>query len=98
MKRFLLASLVATTLGCGPLEPIPAAARATDEQAAAWSMSNVFCAARTSGVPLEMALRAAYRSTKELWGARIDTAGFPDLAAMAILARCPALTRPSTSI
>ena len=98
MRRILLASLIATTVGCGPLEPIHAAARATDEQAAAWSLSNVFCAARAAGVPVEMAIRAAYRSTKDLWGPRIDTATFPEMAATAIFARCPALTMQPTSI
>jgi hypothetical protein len=98
MKRFLLTAMAATTLGCGPLQPIPANARANDYQAAAWSFASVFCNARGSGVPFDMAMRTAFVSAQELWGSRVLAPGFSQLAAAAIYARCEGLAKPPTTI
>lgn len=98
MKRFILATIAATTLGCGPMQPIPVGAKPTEAQAAAWSIANVFCSARASGADFNQALRTAFTSSADLWGRVVYAPGFSQLAAVAIVRRCEALAKPSVSI
>lgn len=98
MNRFILATIAATTVGCGPLQPIPANANPADQQAAAWGLANVFCTARANGVSFTAALRTAFISSEQVWGRRMYAPGFSQLAAAAIVTRCESMAKPPTSI